>query len=116
MGNSEKDLGDKKWNGEENRNNNDVNEGFSGKNISENYDPSDGKLRPETETDDEGNTEKVKRARDVENYETEAETSGEEIKQQKTPENRDKNSDTQANRYSNSNPENHRDRGNNTGE
>ncbi len=108
----DKDLNDKKWNGQQTEANKDVNEGFSGKNIPDDYDPSKGKLKPETEKDESGNKETVKRARDVEDYDAEAETSGEGIKSQKNPENRDKNSDSDPNRYPSGHPENKKDRGN----
>ncbi|NBL66027.1 hypothetical protein GV828_12535 [Flavobacterium sp. NST-5] len=109
----DKNPGDKTWNNEQKNTN--VNEGFSGKNIPEDYDPSDGQLKPEIEVDDEGNKKEVKRARDLEDYSTEAQSSGEAIKSQKNQENRDKNSDLEPNRYPTSHPENHTDRGNNNG-
>ena len=108
---SNEDLNDKKWNGEQSEKKSEVNEGFSGKNLSEDYNPAKGKLKTEVEKDDEGNSETVKRARDVEDYDTN-QSSGNDIKNQKKPENRDRNSDSDPNRYSDSNAENKKDRGN----
>lgn len=108
----DKDLNDKKWNGQQTDANKNVNEGFSGNNLPDDYDPSKGKLKAETEKDDSGEKETVKRARDVNNYDSEAATTGEGIKSQKNPENRDKNSDSDPNRYDENNPENKKDRGN----
>ena len=73
---------------------------------------SKGKLKSETEKDESGEKETVKRARDVEDYDAEPTTSGEEIKSQKNPENRDKNSDSNPNRYPAGHPDNEKDRGN----
>ena len=106
------DLGDKKWNGEEAKSNKNVNEGFSGQNLPDDYDPSKGKLKSETEKDESGQKETVKRARNVDDYDNEATTSGEEIKSQKNPENRDKNSDSNPNRYPAGHPDNQKNRGN----
>lgn len=58
-----KDLGSKKMNNQEKKS--DRNEGFSGDNLPNNYDPSAGKLKMELEKNEEGSTETVKRARDV---------------------------------------------------
>lgn len=107
-----KDLGDKKWNNEKKNSQGEGNEGFSGKNIPEDYNPKEGKLKSEREKDESGNSEVVKRARNVENYKEEESTSGEGIINQKNPENRDKNSDVDPNRYPESHPENKKDRGN----
>lgn len=118
-----KDLGSKKINNQQQ-----TNEGFSGKNLPKDYDPSK-KLNTEAEKDQEGHENTVKRARSVDantapdvdesNHTTE---NGKSIKKNRgtsnesedmeTAENRDKNSDTEKNRYTNSNPESHRDRGN----
>lgn len=108
----EKDLGDKKFNGQQTETNKNMNEGFSGQNLPHDYDPSKGKLKSEIEKDDSGNQEIVKRARDVDNSNSKATTSGEEIKSQKNPENRDKNSDSNPNRYPVDHPDNKKDRGN----
>lgn len=107
MATSDKDLGDKEWNGEQDKNKGELNEGFSGKNLPKDYNPSKEKLKSELEKDQAGNTEVVKRARNVsENGETE------DLKNKKNPENRDKNSDIDPNRYPASHPENKKDRGN----
>ncbi|WP_294822512.1 hypothetical protein [uncultured Flavobacterium sp.] len=58
-----KDLGSKKMNNQEKKS--DRNEGFSGDNLPNNYDPSADKLKMELEKNEEGSTETVKRARDV---------------------------------------------------
>ena len=112
---NDKDLGNKKWNGEQDKAKSEPNEGFSGKNIPEDYNPKE-KLKSETEKDKEGKTTEVKRARDVENYESESKTSGEDLKSKKSPENRDKNSDIDPNRYPTDHPENKNHRGNNPDE
>lgn len=105
-----KDLENKKWNGEQDKN--EPNEGFSGKNLPDDYNPSKGKLKSEIDKDQDGNADVVKRARDVENYDSEKKNSGEDLKSKKNPENRDKNSDIDANRYPSGHPENKKDRGN----
>jgi len=107
-----KDLGNKKWNGEQEKAKGEINEGFSGKNLPDEYDPSKGKLKTEIEKDTAGNVRVVKRARSVENNVTPTETSGASLKNKKKPENRDKNSDIDPNRYPTSHPENKKDRGN----
>ncbi|MCW4467511.1 hypothetical protein OGH69_00895 [Flavobacterium sp. MFBS3-15] len=58
-----KDLGSKKMNNQEKKS--DRNEGFSGDNLPNNYDPSADKLKMELEKNKEGSTETVQRARDV---------------------------------------------------
>ena len=58
-----KDLGSKKMNNQEKLS--EKNEGFSGENLPKNYDPSKGKLKTELDKDTDGNTDTVKRARDV---------------------------------------------------
>ena len=109
-----KDLGSKKINNEQQ-----VNEGFSGDNLSKNYNPAKEKLTPEQETDKDGNIKNVERARNVEQNDdnsgtTENPGSGvnTEEAQQKTVENKDRNSDIATNRYPNSHPDNHQNRGN----
>lgn len=109
---SDKDLEDKKWNGEQDETKGEINEGFSGENLPKDYDPSKGKLKTEIEKDQSGNATVVKRARNVEDYEAEASTDGENLKDKKKPENRDKNSDIDPNRYPASHPENKKERGN----
>ena len=105
-----KDLGSKKTNNEQQ-----LNEGFSGQNMPK--DTPD--LKNEVEKDKDGNTDSVKRARDVDdNLEdskassSESKTTNNENQNEKTVENKDRNSDVAANRYPNSHPENHKDRGN----
>lgn len=87
-----------------------VNEGFSGENLPENYDPSSAKQETEVEKDKHGNKHVVKRSRDVEENEAKSvdSTSGtakdtgksksrgttSEKQDVKTAENRDFNSDT----------------------
>jgi len=110
----DKDLGSKKINNEQ-----EVNEGFSGENISKDYNPAKEKLNTEQETDEEGNTKNVERARNQEQGDPsldQGESLSSGVKsdeaQQKTVENKDRNSDIEANRYPNSHPDNHNDRGN----
>lgn len=105
---SDKDLGNKKWNGEQEKTSSEINEGFSSKNLPEDYNPSKGKLKTEIEKDRDGNLNVVKRARTVENDTA----SGTHLKSKKNTENRDKNSDIDPNRYPASHPENKKDRGN----
>lgn len=110
-----KDLANKKINNEQK-----VNEGFSGENIPADYNPAKGKLKSETETDENGNTKKVERARNPDSN-TESHTSAtanntrgvnSEKDIEKTVENKDKNSDITPNRYPNSHADNHENRGN----
>lgn len=107
-----KDLENKKWNSEQDKSKSQPNEGFSGKNLPDDYNPSKGKLKTEVEKDQDGNADVVKRARDVDNYDSEETISGEDLKSKKNPENRDKNSDTDPDRYPSGHPENKKDRGN----
>lgn len=109
---SDKDLGDKKWNGEQETSKEAINEGFSGKNLPNDYNPSKGKLKTEIEKDKDGNLNVVKRARSVENKSSDKESTDENLKNKKKPENRDKNSDIDPNRYPASHPENKKNRGN----
>lgn len=110
---ADKDLGNKKWNGEQEKTKGEINEGFSGENLPNDYNPSKGKLKTEIEKDVAGNLSTVKRARSVENdAKTNSETGGTPLKAKKNPENRDKNSDIDPNRYPASHPENKKDRGN----
>lgn len=116
------DLGSKKTN-----NTQAVNEGFSGENLSDYYDPSQSKLKLEKETDQNGNNKMVERARNVDGSfkneenandrnwnENESLSRGvtDEEDLKKTIENKDRNSDIAANRYPNSHPDNQEDRGN----
>lgn len=103
------DLGDKKINNEQ-----ELNEGFSGENISDNYDPSKAQLKPDLEIDQEGNHKFVQRAT-FNNEKTdrswnENESLSREIEIKS--ENKDRNSDIATNRYPNAHPDNHHDRGN----
>lgn len=107
MATSDKDIGNKKWNGEQEKKKGEINEGFSGKNLPDDYNPSKGKLKTEIEKDAEGNSDVVKRARPDKDIKTDKS-----IKNTKNPENRDKNSDTDPNRYPSSHPDNKRNRGN----
>lgn len=117
-----KDLGSKKMNNKQN-----VNEGFSGENMSEEKNPSTPILKTEVEIDVNGNPVVVQRARNIDA--TTADTPEEtdrnwneneslsrgvatEKEVDKTIENKDRNSDITPNRYPNSNPDNHENRGN----
>jgi hypothetical protein len=104
------DLGNKKWNNEQQ-----LNEGFSGENLTGNYNPSDEdiskRLRTETETDENGHHEQVKRARHPEDdHYNSADNS--EIENRRSLQNRDRNYDTNPERYPPSHPDNHENRGN----
>lgn len=117
-----KDLGSTKINGKQ-----DVNEGFSGKNMSNDGNTNPSKLKEEIEIDAHGNEKIVQRARNIdgvipinseETDKNQQEKEGlnrgvtTEKDTQKTIENKDRNSDITPNRYPNSNPDNHEDRGN----
>lgn len=101
------DLDNKKMNNEQ-----EVNEGFSGENVAENYNPKKSILKQEQETDKDGNTKVVERARNVEKAKDQDEQvernwnendslsrsiNTEEMAKRKT-ENRDRNSDVVAKR------------------
>jgi hypothetical protein len=109
------DLGSKKINNEQERN-----EGFSGENISENYDPSQAQLKPKLEIDQDGNHKIVQRATYTDSQEEHNVRENEslnrgvstEAEENKTVEHKDRNSDIAANRYPNSHPDNHENRGN----
>lgn len=107
MATSDKDIGNKKWNGEQGKPKGEINEGFSGKNLPDDYNPSKGKLKTEIEKDAKGNSDVVKRARPTKDVKTD-----ESLKNKKNPENRDKNSDIDPNRYPSSHPDNKKNRGN----
>ena len=112
-----KDLGNKKMNNEQK-----VNEGFSGKNIPENYDPAGQKMQQEVETDKQGDTHTVDRARHTEtNVQSErnwneneslSRTVSNEEDVKRSVEHKDFNSDTTAKRYDKSHPDNKENRGN----
>lgn len=101
------DLENKKINNEQK-----VNEGFSGENLPEDYDPAAKKLKPETETDQYGNTKTVDRARHTEQPPAPNDTGLDDNPTRKAVENKDRNSDIATNRYPNSHPDNHTNRGN----
>lgn len=123
-----KDLGDKKMNNQEKPSA--KNEGFSGDNLPKNYDPSKGKLKTELDTDTDGSTETVKRARDVDEKKAASVSKSDkstrddgtiidksrgtanEAEEKETAENRDFNSDTDEKRYQDNNPDNKKHRGN----
>ncbi len=117
-----KNLGSTKMNGKQ-----EVNEGFSGKNMSNDVDPNTSLLSEELEIDAHGNEKIVQRARNIEGViPTLPEELSKEQKEheglnrgvttekqtQKTIENKDWNSDITPNRYPNSDPDNHKNRGN----
>lgn len=123
-----KDLGSKKMNNQEKLS--EKNEGFSGENLPKNYDPSKGKLKTELDKDTDGNTDTVKRARDVDEKQaspvsqsnkttrndgavvSKSRGTANEKEDKKTAENRDFNSDTNEKRYPTSHPDNKEHRGN----
>ncbi|RZJ54328.1 MAG: hypothetical protein EOO45_30580, partial [Flavobacterium sp.] len=106
-----KDLGSKKMFNQEKES--DKNEGFSGENLPNNYDPSQSKLKTEVDKDEDGNAETVKRARDVDEKDapsvsqssktkdddgdtvSKSRGTSNEKEDMKTTENRDFNSDTE---------------------
>lgn len=116
-----KDLGSKKINNKQ-----EVNEGFSGENMSDDTDSNSPKLKKEVETDANGNEKTVQRARNIEGTSVDFPEKVNKKQQeeglnrgvttekdtQKTVENIDRNSDITPNRYPNSNPDNHENRGN----
>lgn len=113
---NDKDLGNQKMNNEQ------KNEGFSGDNISDNYDPAK-KLKQEVEKDKNGNMKEVERARHPEGPAIDLDRNWNENDQMsrgvhsdeaemKTLENRDLNSDITKNRYKDENLEGKEDRGN----
>lgn len=123
-----KDLGSKKINNQEKTS--DKNEGFSGENLPKNYDPSADKLKTELDKKKDGDTEAVKRARDVDEKNAPPVSQSEHTKRDdgavvsksrgteneaedmETAQNRDFNSDTDEKRYNATHPDNHRHRGN----
>ncbi len=120
-----KDLGSKKIGNQEKQS--DRNEGFSGDNLPNNYDPSAGKLRTEVEKDEDGSAETVKRARDVDEKQAppvsqddkttrndgkvvdKSRGTANKDEDMETAENRDFNSDTEKGRVQ---PDNDKHRGN----
>ncbi len=121
--NENQDLGEQNWtNLKKNNSDQEVNEGFSGRNISDDYNPSEEKiekrLRTETEKDENGDKQDTERARftdentaDVVANHNES-TDNSEIKNKKSVENRDHNSDITSHRYPKSHPDNQENRGN----
>jgi hypothetical protein len=122
-----KDLGAKKMNNQEKFS--EKNEGFSGENLPKNYNPSTDKLKAELDKNKDGDTEIVKRARDVDEKkaspvsqssvaardgETVSKSRGtaNETEDTETAQNRDFNSDTDADRYPAGHPDNKKQRGN----
>ena len=105
----EKDLGDKTINNEQQ-----INEGFSGENVPSNYDPSGKPLRTEIEHDQFGNSNIVKRARNLnQDFPSDSDDHTDEAASTQTKKkNEDRNRDVADNRYPTSHPENKRDRGN----
>ena len=117
---NKKDLGDKKWNGEQNRHleHTEFNEGFSSENIPADYNPAP--LKTELEINDRGESIAVDRARHdgaSPNHETSpieklSEEGNQQIENPKSYQNKDRNYDLEDNRYPADHPENHRNRGN----
>ena len=124
----QKDLGSKKMNNQEKES--EKNEGFSGENLPKNYDPSKGKLKTEIDTDTDGSSEAVQRARDVDEKKaapvsesgnttrddgadvSKSRGTANETEEKETAENRDFNSDIEKTRYTDSNTDNKTHRGN----
>lgn len=89
-----------------------VNEGFSGENLPEDYEPAATKLKQELETDKNGDKSVVSRARITEQPPAKSDTGLDDNQTMKAVENKDRNSDIATNRYPNSHPDNHHNRGN----
>lgn len=121
---NDQDLGNTKWNNlqKKTHQNEEFNEGFSTKNIPDDYNPSDerieNRLKTEFEIDEQGNETEVRRARSVDQnspqgaqiQDTDADNTI--IENRESLKNRDRNSDIQPNRYPTSHPENYQNRGN----
>jgi hypothetical protein len=120
METNDKNLGDKKWNNEQ-----EVNEGFSAQNLPNDYNNENPLMTSELETDQFGNESEVKRARFPHQHDEklifdtpdtraagELSEANSVIENKKSVENRDRNSDIATNRYPYSHPESRRDRGN----
>ena len=116
------DLSSKKTNNKQN-----INEGFSGENLPEDYNPVISNLKEEVEIDATGNEKIVQRARNVDGSiasipeleerswnENESLSRGVSTEKEamRTVENEDYNSDITAKRYPNSHPDNKKNRGN----
>ena len=110
METNDKNPGDKQWNNQQ-----ELNEGFSGENIPDNYNPSNediaNRLKSETETDVNGNPDTVKRARD---HSQTGDDDNSAIENPQSLQNRDRNYDSNPDRYPQSHPDNDRNRGNMT--
>ncbi len=114
------DLGDKKWNGEQNPNiQHEKNEGFSDGNIPADYNPAP--LKTELDIDTKGDPKVVKRARHEAanpNHKQDSvqdpdyKTGNEVIEDPELTENKDRNYDIADNRYPASHPDNKKHRGN----
>lgn len=87
-----------------------VNEGFSGENLPDNFDPSGQPLQPETETTRKGDSDTVMRQRDRNESPEESGPSVPQPHAHNLKENEDFNRDPAADRYPPSHPENHIDR------
>lgn len=89
-----------------------VNEGFSGQNLPEDYDPAATKLEQEIETDKHGNEKVVFRGRHTEAPPPKNDAGTDDNQSMKAVENKDRNSDIATNRYPNTHPDNQHNRGN----
>jgi hypothetical protein len=124
-----KDLGDKKIGNQQKQS--DKNEGFSGENLPNNYNPGADKLKMELEKKQDGSTVTEQRARDTDekkappvdsNSADTTRTDGQvvsksrgtenEAEDMETAENRDFNNDTEEDRYPAGHPDNKKVRGN----
>lgn len=102
----DKKTGDKTWNNQQQKGK--VNEGFSGENLPEDYNPS--KLNKESETDSEGETKAVNRARKSEEQPN-TESDEKKLQKQKSEGKEDFNYDDPS-RYPSGHPDNKKDHGN----
>jgi hypothetical protein len=123
-----KDLGSKKMNNQEKQSQ--KNEGFSGENLPKNNNPSQDRLKPELEKNEEGETETTARTRDVDEKKAVPVTESDravngngktvdknrgtasEAEDMETAENCDFNSDIEEERYPAGHPDNKKVRGN----
>ncbi|HLA56965.1 MAG TPA: hypothetical protein VK623_12745 [Flavobacterium sp.] len=118
--NDNKDLDDKKWNNTQRGNSEqELNEGFSGGNIPNDYNPSDetieNRLKNESETDQSGNNTEVMRARYPGNESSASANENADnsvIENRQSLQNRDHNYDKDAHRNLPSHRENAENRGN----
>lgn len=102
-----KDLSDKKIN-----NTQQLNEGFSGENLPENYNPAKAKSQTEHEVDADGQHKTVTRNRFTDEHPPHHETGLEDNQTRQAVENRDRNSDPAHDRYDADHPDNRHNRGN----